>query len=115
MKRPRAGWWRWIAGAAVLAVLIGFGVLLMPHYRRHRAFERALEGMMREPAGLAAPDEVLRARVVNRAAGLGLRVEDGQVRVRRTAAGVRLEVRYTVPVDVAVYTVDLHFRAATGR
>jgi hypothetical protein len=96
-------------------VLAGFGVLLIPHYRRHRAFERALERVMIEPAGQAAPDGILRARVVNQAASLGLRVEDGQVRVRRTAAGVRLEVRYAVPVNLTLYTVDLHFRAATGR
>ena len=46
---------------------------------------------------------------------LGLGVQAGQVRVRRTEAGVRIEVRYAVPVDLSVYTVDLHFQATAGR
>jgi len=105
-------WWRWAAGTVVLGALLGFGVLLIPHYQRHAEFARALEGVVRQPE---LPEEILRARVLDQAARLGLGVQAGQVRVRRTEAGVRIEVRYAVPVDLSVYTVDLHFQATAGR
>jgi len=108
----QARWWRWAAGAAVLGALLGFGVLLVPHYRRNATFEQALEGIVRQGE---LPEEVLRTRVLDQAARLGLGVRAGQVRVRRTEAGVRIEVRYAIPVDLSVYTVDLHFRARAGR
>jgi len=110
----KAGFWRWVAGTVVLVALMGFGVLLIPHYRRNAEFERALEGVVRQQAGQELPADVVRARVLDRAAALGLAVRAGQVRVRRTESGVRIDVRYAVPVDLALYTVDLHFRARAG-
>jgi len=99
----------------MLATLLGFGALLGPHYRRHLAFEQALEELARQASQEGAPVEVVRARVQNQGARLGLDVRAAHVRVRRTDYGVRLEVRYPVRVDAAFYTVDLHFRAKAGR
>lgn len=115
MSLTSARLWRWVAGAAVLAVLGGFGVLLIPHYQRNVEFERALEGIVRQGTSVAVGDEVLRARVLDRAAALGLAVQAGQVRVRRTSGGLRIEVRYAAPVELSIYTVDLHFRASAGQ
>ncbi len=108
----RSAFWRWAAGAVIVGALAGFGLLLLPHYRRNGEFQRALERVAGEAAGPEAPPEgILRARVRNEGARLGLEVRDGHVRVRRTASGVRLEVRYPVRVELGLYTVTLHFHA----
>jgi hypothetical protein len=65
-------------------------------------------------AGPEAPEGVLRARARSEGARLGLEVRDAHVRVRRTASGVRVEVRYPVQVELGLYTVTLHFRARAG-
>lgn len=106
---------RWVAAGLMLAALAGFVVLLGPHYRRHLAFERVLEGLARQASAESVPVDVVRARVQDQGARLGLEVRAAHVRVRRTDYGVRLEVRYPVRVDAAFYTVDLHFRAKAGR
>ncbi len=112
MVQPRgARWWRWAAGAAIAALMLGCGLLAIPHYRRNAEFERALERIVRRADSAEVAAEVLLSRVEDRTARLGLPVRAGQVHVRRTGRGVRLEVRYAVPVDLAVCTVDLHFRA----
>lgn len=107
--------WRWAAGGAIVGALAVFGVLLIPHYRQNAEFERALEGVVRQPAAQELPEEILQARVMNEGARLGLEVRGGHVRVRRTDSGVRVEVRYPVPVELGPYTVTLHFRARAGR
>jgi hypothetical protein len=58
---------------------------------------------------------VLQVRVVDRAARLGLAIRPEQVRLQRSGEGLRIEVRYAVPIDLPFYTVDLHFRASAGR
>ena len=111
MKR---GVWRWLAGAAIAAALAAFAVLLAPHYQRHGQFQRALERLAREAQAEALPEGVLRARVRNAGARLGLELREAHVRVRRTSSGVRLEVRYPVRVELGFYAVTLHFRARAG-
>jgi hypothetical protein len=48
--------------------------------------------------------------VVNAAARRALPVRSENVRVRRGAGRVEIEVLYEVPVGLPLYTVDLHFR-----
>ncbi len=55
-------------------------------------------------------EEWMRARVLSRAADLGLPVRGDQVRLGRQGDRLLVEVRYVVPVRLAFYTVDLHFR-----
>lgn len=109
----RSGIWRWAAGAVIVGALAGFGVVLLPHYRRSAEFERALERVVRE-AGPEAPEGILRARARSEGARLGLEVRDGHVRVRRTSSGLRLEVRYPVRLELGPYTVTLHFHVRAG-
>ncbi|MGB9606204.1 MAG: hypothetical protein ACPL88_10060, partial [Bryobacteraceae bacterium] len=59
--------------------------------------------------------EWIRARVVNRAAQLGLPVRSDQVRLDRSRGRLELEVPYVAPVDLGPYTVDLHFRPRAGQ
>ncbi len=58
----------------------------------------------------------MRTRILNQAeAGLGLPVQSDDVHIGVTAvAPLRSSVLYIVHVDVAGYTVDLHFRPAAA-
>lgn len=59
-------------------------------------------------------DEILRARVLERARALELPVLPGDVSIERSSDRVRIEVRYVVRVNAPGYTVDLHFYPGAG-
>jgi hypothetical protein len=104
-----------LAGAVViLAVLAGSAVLLAPAYWRNLRLQQQLEGMVSEPDLQKRPDEQLRVSVAGMAASLGIRLRQDEVRIDRTGGRFRVEAKYVVRVDIPVYTVDLHFRAASG-
>lgn len=111
MGDRRARWRRVAAGLAVMALMGWLLVRLAPYYEQSREFERALEALVRRSAREGVPEKVLRVRVLDRAAALGLVAASEQVRVDRGPGGWRVEVRYGIPVDLVVYTVSLHFRA----
>ena len=52
--------------------------------------------------------------MIERAAALGIPPRAVEVRIDRTGGGFRMEARYVVRLDLAVYVVDLHFRAGSG-
>jgi hypothetical protein len=52
--------------------------------------------------------------VLNEAAGLGLPVHSEDVHVGITQGAVNIDVLYIVHVDLAGYTIDLHFRPTAG-
>jgi hypothetical protein len=99
---------RMIAGFAILAGLVLFGVLLIPVYWRNYQFQQSLDTIALKSRQL--PDDEVRSAVIESAARLNLPVKSGQVRLRRSDRGVEIEVRYAVPVDMSIYTVDLHFK-----
>jgi len=106
--------WRTAVAALVIFVLAYLGLRLAPVYFLNLEFQRHLESLASDPKSVDTPDERLRVVVVNRAAHIGLPVKLEQVRLRRSARGLRIEVRYTVPVDLSLYTVDLHFTPRAG-
>lgn len=105
---------RLIAGIAVLVILAAIGVVLIPPYVENWKLQRYVNELAEDPATAALPPEVTRAKVVSRAAGLGLPVHDTDVQITRVQSAIRIDVLYLVHVDVAGYTVDLHFRPAAG-
>jgi hypothetical protein len=109
-----ARFWRTLAGVLILVLLAGFGVLLVPVYVRNFRFERSLGELVRQGSTLQSPDELVRVRVTDRAARLGLPVRPDQVRLKRSPGRLAIEVRYIVPIDLPVYSVDLHFRPSAG-
>lgn len=110
MNATRLEWWRIAAGAAVLLVLVMMAVRLLPSYLRNLEFQRALAEIVQRPETATALDDMLRAEVINRAARLGLPVRLRDVGVTRSDRRIEIEVLYVVPVDLPLYTVDLHFR-----
>ncbi len=113
--RIGAGPWRVAAAAAIVVCLLAFAVLLIPVYYRNLQFARSLESIARESQTLGQSDDALRAAVVDRAARIGLPVQAGQVRLRRSPDRLRIEVRYMVPVELSVYSVRLHFHPSAER
>jgi len=105
---------RLIAGVAVLLILASVGVLLVPPYAANWRLQNYVTSLVDDPATAKKPAEAVRTEVLNEAAGLGLPVHGEDVRVGMTDGVVRIDVLYIIHVDVAGYTVDLHFRPAAG-
>jgi hypothetical protein len=105
---------RLVAGAAVLVILAIVGVLLVPPYAANWRLQSYLNDLADDPAVAQKPLETLRVDVLNRSARLGLPVQTQDVHVGRTESGVEINVLYIVHVDLAGYTIDLHFRPAAG-
>ena len=59
-----------------------------------------------------ANGDVIRGRVLDKARELGLPMDADQVQVDATSASVTVALDYTVPVDLKVYTVKLHFTSS---
>jgi hypothetical protein len=59
-----------------------------------------------------ANSEVIRGRVLEKARELNLPIEADQVQVEASSASVTVNLDYTVPVDLKVYTLNLHFSSS---
>jgi hypothetical protein len=105
---------RLIAGAAVLLILAIVGVLLVPPYAANWRLQSYVNDLADDPATAKRPAEIVRAEVLNKAASLGLPIHSDDVHVTTTESRVQIDVLYIVHVDVAGYTIDLHFRPAAG-
>ena len=101
--------WRMAAGALVLAVLLLFGVELIPLYYHAFQFQRFVSAATQRVENQTKPDDVLRDWVADKAASLDLPVKAGDVHINRSPEGMQIEVRYAVRVDFPGYTVNLHF------
>jgi hypothetical protein len=105
---------RAIAGVAVLVLLAALAIILIPPYVENFKLQRFINDLIEDPATASLPPEVIRERVASRAATLGLPVHSEDVQVKPVHNAIRIDVLYVVHVDVASYSVDLHFRPAAG-
>ncbi len=105
---------RLIAGGLVLLILIIVGALLVPPYAANWRLQSYLNDLVDDPGTAKSSAETVRTEVLNEAAGLGLPVHSADVQVGVTQGTVSVDVLYIVHVDVAGYTIDLHFRPAAG-
>jgi hypothetical protein len=106
--------WRIAAGVGVLVVLVLIGVLLAPPYYHDWQLRGYLQALVSDPATANRSVDLIRALVVDKAAGLGLPVRMPDVHVTRNNGRVTIEVVYIVHIDLPVYTVGLHFRPGAG-
>jgi Domain of unknown function (DUF4845) len=106
--------WRLAAGIAVLAVLAFLGAELFPIYLHNLQLEQFVEEVTHRREAATASDDLLRARVLDKAAQLGLPVRPDNVRIERAPERVRIDVRYEMRVDLPLYTVNLHFYPGAG-
>jgi hypothetical protein len=105
----KPGAWRIGAGLAVLLVMLVLATRLLPPYLRNLQFQNALPGVVQRAADSGGSDAAIVEGVLRQAARLGLRVEAGDVRMRRAQGRLQVEVFYRDPVDLPLFTVDLHF------
>jgi len=103
-----------IAGVAVLVILVAIGIVLIPPYLENWKLQRYVNELVEDPATATLPPAAIRAKIVSRAASLHLPVSDADVQITRVENAIRVNVLYLVHVDVAGYTVDLHFRPTAG-
>jgi len=102
------------AGVVVLLALAAIGVILIPPYAANWHLQRYINALIDDPATASQPPEAVRAQVVQKAASLGLPLTAQDVQVGRSYNAIRIDALYVVHVDIAGYTVDLHFRPAAG-
>jgi len=101
--------WRVAVGCAVLGLLVVISARLAPSYLRNYQLQQFVEETTQRVANQTASDDVLRTQIVEKAAELDLPIKADNVLVKRTAGGLRIDVRYAVRVDLPLYTVSLHF------
>jgi len=102
------------AAAVILGVMVWLGVEMLPPYLDNYRFQRYLEAFTGRPENASLTPDRIAAAVAERASRMGIPIETSQVSVRRSDSGLGIEIRYRVPVDLVVYTVDLHFRPSAG-
>jgi len=105
---------RQAAGVAVLVVLVVLGVRLIPIYIHNQELQQFVEDGTHRAAAPTSSDDVLRSWVLTKAADLELPVVADNVHIQRSPEAVHVEVRYSVRVDLPLYTVDLHFYPGAG-
>ena len=107
--------WRKAAGFAVLAALVFFIAVFTPIYFHNFQLRNYVEHLTQSVGSLSRSDDVLRTQVVEKAHELALpSVMADDVLITRTGNGMRIEVRYRVPVNLPGYTVTLHFYPGAG-
>jgi len=102
------------AGCLILAILLLSVVLFTPLYLRNLALQNFVAGITHDVKNQELPDGTLRARVLEKAEQLELPVTEDNVLILRAAEGMRIDVRYSVRVNLPLYTVDLHFYPGAG-
>jgi len=105
---------RLIAGATVLLILIGLGIVLIPPYATNWKLQSYVNALADDASTPKRTEESVRAQVVTQAAALGLPVSGDNVHVAISQGTVKIDVLYMVQVNVVGYAVDLHFRPAAG-
>jgi hypothetical protein len=103
-----------VAGAAVLLILVVLGVLLIPPYAANWRLQSYVNDLADDPGTAKKPAAAVQAEILNEAAGLGLPVHADDVHVAVAPGAVKIDLLYIVHVDVAGYTIDLHFRPTAG-
>lgn len=102
------------AGFLVLAAMVLVGAVLVPPYAANWKLQRYLNDLIDDPATAGQPPDATRSRVLERASTLGLPLRREDVQVTPSENAIRIDALYVVHVDIAGYTVDLHFRPAAG-
>lgn len=106
--------WRIVAGCLVLAALVFFAVLFAPVYVRNLKLQNFVDEMTHAVANQQQSDALLRQRVMERAHQLELPVTEDNVRIYRSAEGLRIDVQYAVMISAPFYRVSIHFYPGAG-
>jgi hypothetical protein len=114
--------WRIGAAAAVLGALAFFLLAFAPVYIRNFELQSFVATIPRRvenqtQSGAAPSDDLLRSWVLDHARSLDLPVAADNIQIQRSPATgqvERIDVHYSVRVDLPGYTVSLHFYPGAG-
>ena len=101
--------WRVGAGVLVLAGLVFLIAVFAPIYIHNLELQNFVTAIAARPDTAGKSDDLVRTWVLDKAHDLRLPVRSDNVKIVRAPAGMRIDVRYFVRVDLPGYTVDLHF------
>ncbi len=105
---------RGILTLAAVAVLIYVAARTVPIYVNNYELEDYIRQLAIQATVARSPAVEIQKSVLAKASELNLPVSGDQVKVESNRAGVKIEIDYTVPVDLRVYTLVLHFRPSTS-
>ena len=105
MKLPL---WRLVLAVLVLGTMAAILLSLFPVYFENYQLGQFVKQLARGPN---APDDTLRAAVLNRARQLDLPVDASDVAVTHADGKSEIRTKYKVQMDFLLYQVDLHFHA----
>lgn len=106
--------WRLAAGCLILAMLLLAAALFTPLYLRNLELQNFVAGITHDVKNQEKSDGVLRTWVLQKAEQLELPVTEDNVHILHGQEGMRIDVRYSVRVNLPLYTVDLHFYPGAG-
>jgi hypothetical protein len=95
--------WRLLSGWAVLGSFVVIILLMTPVYLDDYRLHRYIQSLP------DAADDTLTSEVVAKAHDLDLPVRPSDIHIVRTGPKPKIELRYTVKMDLLIYPVDLHF------
>lgn len=102
------------AGILVLVGLAAVGLVLVPPYATNWKLQRYLNELIDDPATARQSPDAVRAKVLTKASALAVPLAPQDVQVSASGNALRIDALYVVHVDIAGYSVDLHFRPAAG-
>ncbi len=101
---------RAILTVAVLAAIVYAATQILPVYVHNYELQDNLRQLsIQAMAGQRPTVESVRNAVLERAHDLDLPVKADDVKVVLTGGKITIDLDYTVPIDLKVYTLNLHF------
>jgi len=99
---------------AVIAALIYVAFLTVPIYVNNYELEGYIRDLAIQASVARSPAGEIQKSVLAKALDLHLPVSADQIKVESNRGNIKIDVDYTVPVDLKVYTWVLHFTPSTS-
>jgi cell division protein FtsL len=99
---------------AMLGALIYVAVQTVPVYVNNYELKDYIGQLAIQASAARTPAGQIQQSVLTRASDLNLPVSADQIKVESNQGNVKIEIDYTVPVDLRVYTLMLHFTVSTS-
>lgn len=99
-----------IVTTAILASMFFVAIKAIPVYvHAYELQDHLRELVIQAMAGQHPSVDRLKDNILAKAADLDLPVRSGDVKIEYTLGKIVIQLDYTVPVDLTVYTLNLHF------
>ncbi|HKV28806.1 MAG TPA: hypothetical protein VJN90_11100 [Candidatus Acidoferrales bacterium] len=93
----------------ILGSAIFCAVRLVPPYFANYQLQDSIRQEAAYASATRKQDDDIRAEVVKKVKELGIPADNKDIQVSDVSGNVQISVDYTVPVDLAVYQLQLHF------